>query len=61
MQAKGNPLRAAWNMGRDILNFAAFVLAGNPPLLSVLVTSAVLGFLLDRLPARSALTTLRLE
>jgi len=48
-------------MGRDILNFAAFVLSGNPPLLSVLVTSAVLGFLLDRLQVRSAVAPLRLE
>ena len=61
MRVKRNPLRAAWSLGRDIVNFAASVLAGNPPLLSVLVTSAVLGFLLDRLPVRSAVTTLRLE
>lgn len=48
-------------MGRDIVNFAACLLAGNPPLLSVIIVSAAVGFLLDRLPARPAFTTLPLE
>jgi hypothetical protein len=41
-------------MGRDMVNFAACALAGNPPELSVIVTSAVLGFLLDLVPTRPA-------
>ncbi len=52
--AKKNPLRAAWIVGRDMVNFAACVLAGNPPQLSVIVTSATLGLLLGLLPMRPA-------
>lgn len=54
MPAKKNPLRAAWSVGRDVVNFAACALAGNPPQLSVIVTSAILGFLLGLVPARPA-------
>jgi len=54
-------LRAAWCMGRNLVDFVACVLAGNPPLLSVIIMSAAVGFLLDRLPARPAVTSLRLE
>ena len=56
MQVKRNPLRAAWSMGRDAVNFVACLLAGNPPLLSVIIMSAAVGLLLQRLPARPALT-----
>ncbi len=61
MRIKRNPLRAALSMGRNLVNFAALVLAGNPPQLSVIVMSAAVGFLLDLLPARPPLTTLRME
>jgi hypothetical protein len=37
-----------------MVNFAACALAGNPPQLSVIVMSAVLGFLLGWLPTRPA-------
>ena len=56
MRVKRNPLRAAWSMGRDAVNFVACLLAGNPPLLSVIIMSAAVGFLLQRLPAWPALT-----
>jgi hypothetical protein len=49
-------LRAALSLGRDIVNFAAFALADNPPQLSVIIMSAALGFLIDLLPGRPALT-----
>ena len=52
--AKKNPLKAAWSVGRDMANFAACALAGNPPQLSVIVMSAALGFLLGLLPTRPA-------
>jgi len=61
VRVKGNPLRAAWSMGRNLVDFVACVLAGNPPLLSVIIMSAAVGFLLDRLPVRPAVTSLRLE
>jgi hypothetical protein len=62
MRAKKSPLQAAWSLGRDVVSHAAFALAGNPPQLSVIVMSAVLGFLLDLLPARPAwMTPLRLN
>jgi hypothetical protein len=48
-------------MGRNLVNFAALVLAGNPPQLSVIIMSAAVGFVLDLLPARPPLTTLRME
>ena len=55
-------MRAAWSLGRDLVRFAAFALAGNPPQLSVIVIAAVLGFLLELLPARPAgMTLLRLD
>jgi len=53
-------LRAVWNMGRDLASYVVFALAGNPPQLSVIITSAALGLLLDLLPARPA-WRLRLE
>ena len=60
--ARKNPLRAAWSMGRDLVNLAVFALAGSPPQISVIVMSAALGFLLDLLPARAAgIVPLRLE
>ena len=52
--ARKNPLRAAWNLGRDLVNMAVFALAGNPPQISLIVMSAAVAFLLDRLPARTA-------
>jgi len=52
--ARQNPLRAAWNLGRDLVNMAVFALAGNPPQISLIVMSAAVAFLLDRLPARTA-------
>lgn len=52
--AKKNPLRAAWRLGSDLVNLAAFALAGSPPQISVIVMSAAVAFLLDRLPARGA-------
>jgi len=58
---KGNPLRMAWSLGRYIVDFAAGLLAANPPMLSVIIMSVAVGFLLDRLPARPSLTSLRLE
>ena len=61
MPVERNPLRAAWSMGRSLVDFIACVLAGNPPLLSVIIMSAAVGFLLDRLPTRPALTSLHLE
>lgn len=61
MGVKRNPLRMAWSLGRYIVDFAAGLLAGNPPMLSVIIMSVAVGFLLDRLPARAALTSLRLE
>jgi len=51
----------AWSLGRYIVDFAAGLLAGNPPMLSVIIMSVAVGFLLDRLPARPSLTSLRLE
>jgi len=60
--ARRNPLRAAWCLGRDILNVAAVALADSPPQLSVIIVSAALGFLLDLLPGRPVLPApLRLE
>ena len=60
--ARKNPLRAAWTLGRDMVNLAGFALAGSPPQISVIVMSAALGFLLDLLPARAAgIVPLRLE
>ena len=61
MRAKGNPFRALWRVGRGIVHFVGNATGGNPPQLSVIVMSAVLGFVLDRLPARPALTTLGLR
>ena len=61
MRVTRNLFRTAWGMGRAIVNFVACLLAGNPPLLSVIIMSAAVGFLLDRLPARPAFTTLRPE
>ena len=61
MRAKRNPLQAAWSMGRNLVDLAACVLAGNPPLLSVIIMSAAVGFLVDRLPARPGVTSLHLE
>ena len=61
MRVKKKSLRAAWSVGRNLLDFAAFVLAGSPPQLSVIFMSAALGFLLDRVPTRPALTTPHLE
>jgi hypothetical protein len=55
-----NPLRAAWNLGRDLVGYAVFALAGNPPQLSVIVTAAALGWLLDLLPTRPG-SLLRLD
>ena len=52
--ARKNPLRAAWNLGRDLVNMAVFALAGNPPQISLIAMSAAVAFLLDRLPARTA-------
>jgi hypothetical protein len=49
-----NPLRAAWNLGRDLVGYAVFALAGNPPQLSVIITAAALGWLLDLLHTRPA-------
>lgn len=49
-----NRLQAAVSLGRDVVRMAVFALAGNPPQISVIVMSAVLGFLLDLLPARAA-------
>ena len=60
MQGKNSSWRAAWNLGRDVVSFAAFALAGNPPQLSVILASAALGFVLDLLPTRPA-WMLRLE
>jgi len=60
VQARTNSLRAVWNMGRDLASYVVFALAGNPPQLSVIITSAALGLLLDLLPARPA-WRLRLE
>lgn len=54
MRARKNRLRAAWNLGRDLVRHAVFALASNPPQLSVIVMSAALGLLLDRLPVRPA-------
>ena len=55
-------MRAAWSLGRNILNFAIFALADSPPQLSVIIMSAALGFLVDLLPGRPALTApLRLD
>lgn len=60
--ARKNPLRAAWSLGRELVNLAGFALAGSPPQISVIVMSAALGFLLDRLPARAAgIVPLRLD
>lgn len=60
--ARKNPLRAAWTLGRDMVNLAGFALAGSPPQISVIVMSAALGFLLDLLPARAAgIVPLRLD
>ena len=61
MRVKRNPLQAAWSMGRNLVDFVACVLAGSPPLLSVLIMSAAVGFLVDRLPERPAVTSLHLE
>ncbi len=52
--AKKNPLRAAWSVGRDLVDLAACALAGNPPQLSVIIASAALGFLLGLVPTRPA-------
>ncbi|MGC2322495.1 MAG: hypothetical protein WA463_07695 [Terriglobales bacterium] len=60
MSVNRNRLRAAWNLGRDLVGYAVFALAGNPPQLSVIVTAAALGWLLDLLPARPA-SMLRLD
>jgi hypothetical protein len=55
-------LRAAWNLGRDLVRLAGFALAGSPPQISVIVMSAAVAFLLDRLPARAAgVVPLRLD
>jgi hypothetical protein len=48
-----NPLRAARNLGRDLMNLVVFALAGKPPEIWVIVMSAAVGFLVDRLPARA--------
>ena len=49
-------------MGRDLVNLAVFALAGSPPQISVIVMSAAVAFLLDRLPARAAgIVPLRLD
>jgi len=61
MRAKGNPFRALWSVGRGLVHFVGNAIAGNPPQLSVIVMSAVLGFVLDRLPARPVFTTLGLR
>ena len=61
MQAKRNPFRALWSVGRGIVRCVGNAIAGNPPHLSVIVMSAVLGFVLDRLPARPVFTTLGLR
>lgn len=60
LSANKNPLRAAWNLGRDLVGYAVFALAGNPPQLSVIITAAALGWLLDLLPTRPG-WMLRLE
>ncbi len=60
--ARKNPLRAAWSIGRDLVNLAVFALAGSPPQISVIVMSAAVAFLLDLLPARAAgIVPLRLD
>lgn len=60
--ARKSPLRAAWSIGRDLVNLAVFALAGSPPQISVIVMSAAVAFLLDLLPARAAgIVPLRLD
>jgi len=60
--ARKNPLRAAWNLGRDLVHMAGFALAGSPPQISVIVMSAAVAFVLDLLPARAAgIVQLRLD
>jgi len=55
-------LRTTFNLGRDLVRYAVFALASNPPQLSVIVTSAALGFLLDLLRVRPAwISAARLE
>jgi hypothetical protein len=54
MRARKKFIRAAWDLGRNVVSCAACALAGNPPQLSVIVTAAALGFLLDLLPTRPA-------
>lgn len=54
MRADKNRVRAAWNLGRDVVRRAAFALAGSPPQLSVICASAALGFALDLLATRRA-------
>jgi hypothetical protein len=62
VRAKKNPLRGAWNLGRDLVRYTVFALATNPPQLSVIVASAALGFLLDLLRVRPAwISAARLE
>jgi len=60
MVVNGNALRAAWNFARDLVGYAVFAVAGSPPQLSVIVTAAALGWLLDLFHARPA-SMLRLE
>jgi hypothetical protein len=60
MPVNRNPLRAVWNLGRDLIGYAVFAVAGNPPQLSVIVTAAALGWLLDLFHARPA-SLLRLD
>lgn len=52
LAANRNPLRAVWNLGRDLVGYVVFALAGNPPQLSVIVTAAALGWLLDLFSTR---------
>jgi hypothetical protein len=61
VHVKKNPLRFVSSLGRAVLHFAAVALADSPPQLSVIVMSAVVGFMLNRLPARPALTAMRME
>lgn len=54
MRVKKNPLRAAWNLGCDLVRNAVVALATSPPQLSVIAMSAALGLFLELLPVRPA-------
>ncbi len=62
MKNKPNSLLAAMALGREAIWSAVSVLAGNPPSLSAVVVSAVLGYVAQVLHGRPALSSaLRLE